>query len=108
MNSNTQQYLFLSAFYPQEKWHLLLQSIRQILSRPENRSDAFIFLNHHRGDSVRLAIKKNNSTDELILDRISDSINQFLIDNPSEHTPMKMPVSSYFCDFENNEIRYNL
>jgi hypothetical protein len=111
MNPNTQQYLFLSAFYPQEKWHLLLQSIRQILSRPENQSqlcDAFIFLNHHRGDSVRLAIKKNSSADVLIFDHISDSINQFLIGSPSKHTPIKIPVTSFFCDFENNEIRYNL
>jgi len=111
MKTNTEAFIFMSVFYQQGKWHSLLSTIqREIFSQPEIRNELtglIIYLNRHRGSGIRLALKfKKPATGAYKL--IEDPIHSFLIGNPSISQSRRFPITGFFTDFPNNEIRYNL
>ncbi len=77
---NSKHFVFMSIFYPQEKWHLLLSAIPDILKRVEIRRHSekvLVFLNHHRGANLRFVIEFNSKEKKAILKKISKSIQHF-------------------------------
>lgn len=111
MKNNSDDFVFMSIFYQREKWHSLLSAIqREIFSQPEIRNELtglIVYLNRHRGPGIRLALKlKSPGTGAHRL--IEDPINSFLTGNPSTLVAQRSPITAFFIDFPNNQIRYNL
>ena len=103
--------VFMSVFYPQSKWHLLLSELRNTLKRVDITREAkrvLIFLNRNRGENIRLVIEFNSDNKENILGKISKSIRHFISPNPANYSSPKNPSTNFFADFPTNEVYYNL
>ena len=83
--------VFMSIFYPQGKWHLLLREIRDILKRVQvakHTERVLVFLNHHRGANVRIVFEFNSDSGETILKKISALIKHFILYNQGRQQPV--------------------
>lgn len=102
--------VFMSIFYPQSKWHLLLSEIRDILKQVEinkHTQRILVFLNRHRGENIRIVFEFNSDTEETVLRKISKHIRHFISGNPAVPSPVKIPITNFFADFPANEVHYN-
>lgn len=104
-------WIFLSAFYQQEKWHLLLATINSLLVTLRQSGiapdETLVYFNLHRGDSIRLTLYFN-SREKDNYKFVEGPLNTFLSQNPSDERMVTKPITTFFADFPNNQIRYNL
>ena len=111
METKSETWIFMSIFYGQINWHLLLGAARKTIELPDVSKKIMqtcVLFNNDRGESVRLALKTDHSQKTQVAEIIAHSLHTFLRDHPSETRPVSLPIRSFFCDFENNTIKYNL
>lgn len=101
----------ISVFYHRESWHkLICDFFEPLLSEHKyigNISDYFISLSTHQGDHIDVLIKKL-SKEHGVIDRIMQSINQFLIEYPSSNPEIKYPTDFFFKNYDNNSCWLNV
>ena len=105
-------YVFISIFYAREKWHELLPVIHDALSngpglklRPAHY---FIFFSTHRGSSIRLALQYEHPDQKYAYSEILNEVVAYIDRHPSISQRLQLPVTSFFLDFPNNSIHFNL
>ncbi len=112
MEASKNSFVFISVFFAQEKWHELLPIIRSELYDHSEMSGqiskSYVFFSSYRGSSIRIALKHEDLNLKKALERIVKPINAFLEKNPSNVHPVRLPISGFFADFTNNQIKYNL
>jgi hypothetical protein len=104
--------IFISIFYAQEKWHELLPVIRKTLYEHTGISgqisELYVFFNCQRGSNIRIALKYKDQVVKNDYERIVKPINTFLAEHPSASRDVQLPITSFFADFPDNQIKYNL
>ena len=105
-------FVFISIFYAQEKWHELLPVIRKELYEHPDISDqvseSYVFFSCHRGANIRIALKYRDPVMKKGHERIVKPINAFLAEHPSGSRDVQLPITGFFTDFPNNQVKYNL
>ena len=111
MDTQQDQWSFISVFYEREQWHLLLEALREEIF--ENGIDdkgsinAFVFLSMHRGANIRLALNYSKASEREI-NTITKSVETFLRENPAREKELDLPINSLFKNFPTNQFHYNL
>ena len=106
------RYILMSVFYKKDQWHRLLALInKDIYGDPWFQSRlvfVLCFLNFHRGDNIQLLFKLSPLADIDTSEKIDAVIRNYLLENPSPGTEVKLPITSCFSDIPVNSIRYNI
>ena len=103
--------MYLSIFYNQNSWHRLLPIAREILMEENRVSEerrAYVFFSSHKGTSIRIAFERKDDDREKLEEGLVKKLTKYVIENPSEAQPIRLPISGFFQDFPNNVIKYNL
>jgi hypothetical protein len=105
-------FVFISIFYARERWHELLPVIRNELYEHPDISDqvseSYVFFSYHRGPNIRIALKYKDPAMKKSYEGIVKPIYAFLTENPSDPRQVQLPITSFFTDFPNSQIKYNL
>jgi hypothetical protein len=112
MQTNNPSYFFLSVFYKQADWHLLLNIVREELMylRLSQKciTDYWVFLNKYRGTSIRIMVECPAEKEKEALETFLTSLQDFVRNFPSEKGAVSFPIQSFFADYPNNNIKFNL
>ena len=110
MAISTPSHAFISIFYAKSKWHELMPIIRTLLCENEliASNEVNIFLSPHQGSSIRVAVRNTGESSRIKIDKFIVGIGEYMNMNPSPIMPIELPVRSFFADFPNNVIKYNL
>jgi len=67
-----------------------------------------VFLSWHQGSSIRVAIRDTNASSRIKIEKFITGISGYMNTNPSATPSIELPVKSFFVNFPNNVIKYNL
>ena len=110
MANSTPSHSFISIFYAREKWHELMPVIRTLLCDHDllKSNEVNVFLSSHQGSSIRVAFKNPGEESKLKIRKFVKAVAEYMEKNPSPTLPVQLPIKSFFADFPNNVIKYNL
>ncbi len=103
--------LFISIFYAEKDWHILLREGVFPFLKDANTVFEFnylIHLNKERGDNIGLTIHLNSLSTKEFLSMFNIFLNKFLKRYPSVSEPENSNDVPLFINFPNNSIHYGL